>query len=131
MKNHISEGDHPGGEDVPSVLTTKDGRNHTVFDEQDLLQLAADYLGSDFRDWLEGWAEDYKAEIQDELDEARETTKETEKELDNLKNHQRQVFTDVYEEAERLMELSEQEKSDLSEIHSLAEKIWSVLENEL
>ena len=49
-----------------------------------------------------------KSELQDELDEARETAKETEKELDKLKNHQRQVFTNVYEEAERLMDLTEQ-----------------------
>ena len=116
---------------MPSVLTTKDGRNHTVFDERDLFQLAADYLGSDFHDWLEGWAEDCKAEIQDELDEAREIAKETEKEVDDLKNHQRQVFTDIYEEAERLMDLAGEEHPNTSEIQSLAEKIWSVLGNEL
>lgn len=54
------------------------------------------------------WIRHYKSELHDELDEARETAKETEKELDELKNHQRQVFTNVYEEAERLMDLTEQ-----------------------
>ena len=116
---------------MPHVLTAKDGRNHTVFDERDLLQLIADYLGADFRDWLEEWAGDYKADMQGELDEARETAKEAEQELDKLKNHQRQVFTNMYEEAERLMDLTEKEHPDLAEIHSLAEKIWDVIANEL
>ena len=58
---------------MPHVLTARDGRNHTVSDERDLFQLVAEYMGSDFRDWLEEWADDYKSELQDELDEARET----------------------------------------------------------
>ena len=114
---------------MPHVLTAKDGRNHTVSDERDLFQLVAEYIGSDFRDWLEEWAEDYKADLQAELEEAREIAKETEKELDELKNHQRQVFTEVYEEAKRLMDLTE--KVDASEIHELTEKIWNVIANEL
>ena len=116
---------------MPHVLTARDGRNHTVSDERDLLQLVAEYIGFDFRDWLEEWAEDYKADLQAELDEARETVKETDKELDGLKNHQRQVFSNVYEEAERLMELTEDGHPDMAEIHSLAEKIWDTIANEL
>ena len=34
-------------------------------------------------------------------------------------------------EAERLIELTENDHPDMAEIHSLAEKIWSVLGNEL
>ena len=49
--------------------------------------------------------------------------------MDELKNHQRQVFTNVYEEAERLMDLTEQ--SDTSEVRNLTEKIWDVIANEL
>lgn len=116
---------------MPHVLTARDGRNHTVFDERDFFQLVTEYLGLDFRDWLEEWAADYKTDMQDELDEAREITKETEKELDRLKDHQRQVFTNVYEEAERLIELTENDHPDIAEIHSLAEKIWDVIANEL
>ena len=110
---------------MPHVLTARDGRNHTVSDERDLFQVVAEYMGSDFRDWLEEWADDYKSELQDELDEARETAKETEKELDELKDHQRQVFTNVYEEAERLMDLAKQ--SGTSEVRNLTEKIWDVI----
>ncbi len=116
---------------MPHVLTARDGRNHTVSDERDIFQLVAEYLGTDFRDWLEEWAEDYKAEIQKELDEIRETAKETETELDTLKNHQRQVFTEVYEEAERLLDLTGDDRSGTSEIRNLAEKIWDVIVNEL
>ena len=116
---------------MPHVLTARDRRNHTVSDERDLFQLVAEYIGFDFRDWLEEWAKDYKADLQEELDEARETAKETDKELDELKNHQRQVFTNVYEEAERLIELTENDHPDMTEIHSLAEKIWDVIANEL
>ena len=116
---------------MPHVLTAKDGRNHTVSHERDLFQLVAEYIGFDFRDWLEEWAEDYKADIQEELEETRETAKETDKELDTLKNHQRQVFTNVYEEAERLIELTENDHPDMAEIRSLAEKIWDAIANEL
>jgi len=48
---------------MPHVLTARDGRNHTVSDERDLFQLVAEYMGSDFRDWLEEWADDYKIRI--------------------------------------------------------------------
>ena len=48
-----------------------------------------------------------------------------------MKNHQRQVFTNVYEEAERLIELTENDHPNMAEIHSLAEKIWDVIANEL
>lgn len=114
---------------MPHVLTARDGRNHTVLDERDLFQLVAEYMGSDFRDWLEEWADDYKSELQDELNEARDNARETEKELDELKNHQRQVFTNVYEETERLMDLTEQ--LGTSEVRILTEKIWDVIANEL
>ena len=88
-------------------------------------------FGFDFRDWLEEWTEDYKTDLQEELDEARATAKEAETELDALKNHQRQVFTEVYEEADRLMSLTIEDHPDTSEIHCLAEKIWDVISNEL
>ena len=116
---------------MPHVLTARDGRNHTVMDEQDVLRLIAEYMGTDFRDWLEDCATDLKAEQQEELDEIREKAKETETELERLKNHQRQVFTEVYEDAERLMALSEADHPEPSEINRLAENIWFTVQEEL
>lgn len=116
---------------MPHVLRARDGRNHTVTDERDIFQLVAEYLGTEFRDGLEDWAEDLRADHQAEVSETREILKETETELDGLKNHQRRVFTDVYEEAERLMDLTEEEHPDISEIRRLAENIWDVMANEL
>ena len=116
---------------VPHVLTARDGRNHTVADERDLLQLVSEYLGPDFSDWLEEIYADQEAELRDEITEIKEAAKETETELDSLKNHQRQVFTEVYEAAEHLMELSDEEHPDITEINRLAEKIWDVMGNEL
>lgn len=116
---------------MPHVLQARDGRNHTVTDERDILQLIDDYLGTDFRDQLEEWAEEKQSDRQAELAEIMETAKETEAELDRLKNHQRQVFTEVYEDAERLMDLTEAEHPDMGEIRRLAEKIWDVMGIEL
>ena len=116
---------------MPHVLQTRDGRNHTVTDDRDIFELVGEYLGTEFRDGLEDWAEDLRADHQAKLSEALEILKETETELDGLKNHQRQVFTNVYEEAERLMELTEAEHPDISEIRRLAENIWDVMANEL
>ena len=116
---------------MPHVLQARDGRNHTVTDERDVFQLVAEYLGTDFRDWLEEWAAEYKAELQDELEETRGIAKETEKELDELKDHQRKVFTDVYEHAEKLMKICEKKDPDPAEISSIAEDIWFITQDEL
>ncbi len=116
---------------MPHVLTARDGRNHTVMDERDVLRLVSEYMGTEFRDWLEDWAADLNTEYQEKLDEIRELVKETETELDRLKNHQRQVFTEVYEDAERLMALSEADHPEPSEINRLAENIWFTVQDEL
>ena len=49
---------------MPHVLQARDGRNHTVADERDVFQLVAEYLGTDFRSWLEEWLEETQADQQ-------------------------------------------------------------------
>ena len=40
---------------MANVITLPDGRNETIFDEQDFMELVERYMGSDARRWLEGW----------------------------------------------------------------------------
>ena len=40
---------------MANVITLPDGRNETIFDEQDFMELVERYMGSDARHWLEDW----------------------------------------------------------------------------
>ena len=75
---------------MPHVITARDGRNHTIFDERDILSLVDEYAGYEVLAELEEWLEEQKAQTA----EAEETAKEYETENDQLRNHQRLVFSD-------------------------------------
>ena len=87
---------------MPHVITARDGRNHTIFDERDILSLVDEYAGFEIRRDLEEWLEEKKALTA----EAEQAAKEYETENDQLRNHQRLVFSDMYEEASWLMKLT-------------------------
>jgi len=112
---------------MPHVLTTKDGKNHTVIDEADILSLVEDYAGYDIRVWLEEWLTEQRAETQDALAAA----KETEEEIDSLRDHHREVLSDMYEEASWLMKLTGEYRPKRSDIRECTEKIWNVLAQEI
>ena len=48
---------------MPHVITARDGRNHTIFDERDILSLVDEYAGFEIRKELEEWLEEQKALI--------------------------------------------------------------------
>ena len=112
---------------MPHVLTTKDAKNHTVIDEADILSLVEDYAGYDIRVWLEEWLAEQKAETEDAI----KTANEIEAEIDNLRDHHREVLSNMYEEASWLMKLTGEYRPKRSDIRECTEKIWNVLVREI
>ena len=112
---------------MPHTLTTSDGRNHTVFDEQDILRLVEEYAGRDVRGWIEDWMIKQAKTLEDSKDEI----KECQDEIDRLQDHQRLVLTDMYEEASWLLKLTGEPRPKRSDIRACVEKIWSTLKQEV
>ena len=112
---------------MPHVITAVDGRNHTLFDGRDFLSLVDEYIGFEARGFLEDWMKE-----QDEsAAEVQEAAQEYETELDQLRDHQRLVLSDMYEEASWLLKLTGDPHPKRSEIRACAQKIWDVLYQEL
>ena len=112
---------------MPHVLKAKDGKCHTVFDERDILSLVEDYAGYDVRAWLEEWLDEQRDLALD----AQNAARETEGEIDTLRDHHREVLSDMYEEASWLMKLTTEYRPKRSDIRECAEKIWNVLVREI
>ena len=112
---------------MPQVLKAKDGKCHTVFDERDILSLVEDYAGYDIRVWLEEYLNVQRYEVEEAL----ETAKETEGEIDSLRDHHREVLSNMYEEASWLMKLTGEYRPKRSDIRECTEKIWNVLVQEI
>ena len=112
---------------MPHVITARDGRNHTIFDERDILSLVDEYAGYEVLAELEEWLEEQKAQTA----EAEETANEYEMENDQLRDHQRLVVSDMYEEASWLLKLTSDPHPKRSDIRECVQKIWDVLHREL
>ena len=112
---------------MPHVITARDGRNHTIFDERDILSLVDEYAGFEIRRELEEWLEEQKALTA----EAEQAAKEYEMENDQLRDHQRLVVSDMYEEASWLLKLTSDPHPKRSDIRECVQKIWDVLHREL
>lgn len=112
---------------MPQVLEAKDGKCHTVFDERDILSLVEDYAGYDIRVWLEEWLAEQKTETEDAI----KTANETEAEIDSLRDHHREVLSNMYEEASWLMKLTGEYRPKRSDIRECTEKIWNTLVQEI
>ena len=109
------------------IVTARDGRNYTVFEERHLLEVIEEYAGFEVLECLK----DFMAESAEAAEETAEENKELMEEIDELQDHQRLVLSEIYEDAERLMELTERHRLERKEISECAEKIWRTLHREL
>ena len=112
---------------MPHVIEAKDGKIHTIFDERDILSLADEYIGLEYRHALEDWI----AEQREEFSEALEIAKEQEEENDRLRDHMRLVISDLYEEASWLRKLVAEPHPKRSDMSDCIRKIWDVLYREI
>ena len=112
---------------MQGVLATRDGKIHTVLDIRDILTLVNDYAGCEIRSWIEEWIDEQLLEIEDAKGEAQECQEE----LDQLRDHQRLVLSDIYEDAAWLIKLTNEPKMKREDIRECAQRICNTLYLEL
>ena len=103
---------------MANVITLPDGRNETIFDEQDFMELVERYMGSDARRWLEGWlseGDDDAAYIDD-----------LEKEADGLRAHHREVMTELRTHSETIANLIRGKEIDRRALSTAAGNIGCI-----
>ena len=105
---------------MASVITTKDGKNHTLFDERDLFALIDEYVGDEARRWLEDFITDVKYEHSEDAEE-----------LEGAKEHHKDVMRQLREQSEIIAELIRAREIDRGKLSTAAGKIGKITWREL
>ena len=103
---------------MANVITLPDGRNETIFDEQDFMELVERYMGSDARRWLEDWLGN-NDDVADYID-------DLEKEADGLRTHHREVMTELRKESETIAGLIREKEIDRRALSTAAGNIGCI-----
>ena len=103
---------------MANVITLPDGRNETIFDEQDFMELVERYMGSDSRRWLEDWLGN-NDDVADYID-------DLEKEADGLRTHHREVMTELRKESETIAGLISEKEIDRRALSTAAGNIGRI-----
>ena len=103
---------------MANVITLPDGRNETIFDERDFLNLVDGLMGSEARRWLEDWMaeRDGDSGYIDDL----------EKETDSLRTHHREVMTELRKESETIAGLIREKEIDRRALYTAAGNIGCI-----
>lgn len=109
------------------VITTKDGKNHTLFDERDLFWLVEEYAGDEARRWLEDYFSDWEYEHSEDA----EAIEELEAELKGAKEHHKDVIRELREQSEIIAGLIREKKIDRGKLSTAAGKIGTITWREL
>ena len=109
------------------VITTKDGKNHTLFDERDLFSLMEEYAGDEARRWLEDYFSDWEAEHSDDA----EYIKELEAEIKHMQEHRKETARRFREQSEFIAGLICEKDIDRRALSSAAGKISQITWREL
>ena len=103
---------------MANVITLPDGRNETIFDEQDFMELVERYMGSDARRWLEDWLGN-NDDVADYID-------DLEKETDSLRAHHREVMTELRTHSETIANLIRGKEIDRKALSTAAGNIGCI-----
>ncbi len=112
---------------MADVITTKDGRNHTLFDERDLFWLIEEYAGDEARRWLEDYFSDWECEHSNDA----EVIEELESELKAAKEHHKDVIRQLREQSEIIAGLIREKDIDRGKLSTAAGKIGTITWREL
>ena len=112
---------------MANVITTKDGKNHVLFDEKDLFWLIDEYAGDEARRWLE----DYVADVEYEHSDDAETIEELESDLKGAKEHHKDVMRQLREQSETIAGLIREKEIDRKKLSEAAGVIGTVTWREL
>ena len=100
---------------MANVITLPDGRNETIFDEQDFLWLIDRYMGFDARCWLE----DLLTGREDDSD-------DLEKEADSLRARHKEVMEELRKESETIAGLIREKEIDRRALSTAAGNIGRI-----
>ncbi len=89
---------------MANVITLPGGRNETIFDEQDFLNLVDGCMGFEARRWLEDWLAERDGDS-DYID-------GIEKESDGLRTHLKEVMAELRRESETIAQLIREKEID-------------------
>ena len=103
---------------MANVITLPDGRNETIFDERDFLDLVDGRMGSEARRWLEDWLAERDGDS-DYID-------DLEKEADGLRAHHREVMTELRKESETIAGLIREKEIDRRALSTAAGNIGCI-----
>jgi len=103
---------------MANVITLPDGRNETIFDEQDFMELVERYMGSDARHWLEDWLGN-NDDVADYID-------DLEKETDGLRAHHREVMAELRTHSESIAKLIRGKEIDRKALSAAAGNIGCI-----
>ena len=108
---------------MADVITMKDGRIETVFDERDFMYLVDAYMGDEARRWLEDWlsGQEDDADYIDDL----------EKELQAAKDHHKDVIRQLREQSETIAGLIREKEIDRKALSHAAGVIGTTTWREL
>ena len=105
---------------MANVITLPDGRNETIFDEQDFLWLVDRYMGFDARCWLE-----------DLLTGREDNSDDLEKEADRLYEHHKEVMAELRKESETISGLIREKDIDRRALSAAAGNIGCITWREM
>ena len=103
---------------MANVITLPDGRNETIFDERDFLNLVDGLMGSEARRWLEDWLGN-NDDVADYID-------DLEKEADGLRAHHREVMAELRKESETIAGLIRGKEIDRRALSTAAGNIGCI-----
>ena len=89
---------------MANVIVMPDGRNETIFSEQDFMDVLEKYMGSQARRWLEDWM--------GENDDDADYTDDLEKETDSLRASHKEAMTLLRTHSETIARLIREKEID-------------------
>ena len=103
---------------MANVITLPDGRNETIFDGRDFMDLVDGYMGCEARRWLEDWLS--------EMDGDADYIDDLEKETDSLRAHHKEVMAELRKESETIARLIREKEIDRKALSTAAGNIGCI-----
>ena len=103
---------------MANVISLPDGRNETIFEERDFMDLVEEYMGSEARRWLEDWLGN-NDDVSDYID-------DLEKEADALRAHHKEVMAELRKHSETIAGLIREREIDRKALSTAAGNIGCI-----
>lgn len=102
---------------MPEMIQTKDGKNHTMFDNKDIYDLIDEYMGMEARDLIIDWIKDIKECADYESEQSRE--EEMNKFTKQFTDKHKEIFNELHELSVNIGELITEETIDRRKLSNM------------